>query len=104
MTPNSCLRAGQPRRIEEITDGISQTIAVIEVDSDHAVHWMSPNDADEQMVLGMGPDSKLSHGHGMNAALVDGSVRFLSADMPAAQRRALISIAGNEKVAAEGEE
>ena len=59
---------------------------VIEVDAEHAVPWMSPIDADEQLVLGIGPNSKLDHRYGFNAACVDGSVHFLDADTPAALR------------------
>ena len=71
---------------------------VIEVPSDRSVPWMSPTDADESLVMSIGPESKLAHAGGMQAALCDGSVRFLQASMPAATRRALLSIAGGEKV------
>ena len=71
----------------------------MEVDSEYAVPWMSPSDVDESVLIGIGPESKLAHPNGVNAAFVDGSVRFLSADMPADQRRALISIAGNDNAA-----
>ena len=72
---------------------------LIEVDSAHAVQWMSPFDADEQLVLGIGPKSKLDHHDGMHAAFVDGHVEFLPADLPADQRRAPISIAGHDNAA-----
>lgn len=75
---------------------------LIEVGSEHAVPWMSPLDADEQVVVDIGPQSKLAHAFGMHAAFVDGSVRFLKADLPAAQRRAMISIAGNDNAALQG--
>ena len=71
---------------------------VIEVPSEQSVPWMSPNDADELLVMSIGPESKLAHAGGVNAALCDGSVRFLQAAMPAATRRALISIAEGDKV------
>lgn len=102
VTPSSCFRPDKPRSLSEITDGTSQTVMVMEVDSDHAVPWMSPTDADEQVVMGIGPKSKLDHPGGVNVAFVDGSVRFLGADIPATQLRALISIAGNDKAATEG--
>jgi hypothetical protein len=103
LTPNSCFRPTEPRKLSEITDDASETLMVIEVDTEHAVPWMSPVDADEKVVMGIGPNSKLAHNGGLHgAAFVDGSVRFLDADMPAAQRRALISIAGNDKAAAKG--
>ena len=102
LTPSSCFRPTKPRSLSEITDGAPETLMVIEVDSEHAVPWMSPVDADEKVVMGIGPESKLAHVGGVQAAFVDGSVRFLDADMSAAERRALISIAGNDKAASEG--
>jgi hypothetical protein len=101
VTPNSCLRPGEPRSLSEITDGESKTLIVIEVDSEHAVPWMSPIDADEKMVMSIGPNSKLAHVSGVNAAFVDMHVAFLNAELSARDRRALISIAGNDKAAIE---
>jgi hypothetical protein len=99
--PNCCFKSTQPRNLAEITDGARQTLMVVEVDSGHSVPWMSPIDADESLVLTIGPESKLAHDYGMNTAFVDGSVHFLSAETTAAQRRALISIAGNDKAVPE---
>lgn len=104
LTPTSCIRPTEPRKISDITDGDRETLMVIEVDSEHAVPWMSPSDADENVVLAIGAESKLAHPGGMNGLFVDGSVRFLTAEMPVSQRRALISIAGNDSAAAAGED
>jgi prepilin-type processing-associated H-X9-DG protein len=105
LTPNSCFRAAEPRSLSDITDDASQTLMVIEVYEEHAVPWMSPVDADEKVALGIaGPKSRTAHPGGGNAAFVDGSVRFLKDDMPATQCLAMISIAGNDKAAAEGAE
>lgn len=98
-TPTSCLRAGAPRDPAEITDGERNTIIVVEVDESHAVHWMEPVDADEGVVLGLGPNSTLAHEGGFNAAMADGSVHFLGAGTAAEVRRALISIAGGDNAA-----
>ena len=84
--------------MSEIPDDHGKTIMVIEVDTDQAVHWMSPKDASESQVLGIGPKTKHAHTGGMPAAFVDGSVRFLSEQSSAADRLAMISIAGNEQV------
>jgi prepilin-type processing-associated H-X9-DG protein len=103
VTPNSCFRATEPRSLSEITDGAENTLMLIEVDEEHAVPWMSPVDADEETVLGLGgPKSETAHPGGVQAAFVDGSVGFLRGAMPAAARRALISIAGNNKLTDEG--
>lgn len=72
---------------------------VIEVAAEQAVHWMSPQDADERQVLELGSGSKLAHGPGTHALLGDGAVRVLSQISTEAQRRALISIAGNDNAA-----
>lgn len=69
---------------------------VIEVDQRQAVPWMAPTDADEHLLLTLGSETALAHPRGTHDAFVDGSVRFLSAELPAAEWRALISIAGND--------
>jgi type II secretory pathway pseudopilin PulG len=96
VSPNSCLQAAAPRKLSEITDGCAQTLMVMEVDAQHAVHWMSPTDASEQMILSFGQSGRLSHVGGAQAAMVDGSIRFLSNDTKPATLRALISVAGND--------
>lgn len=98
VAPNGCFRPADARLISEITDVQSETLLVIEVPSDRSVPWMSPRDADESMVLSIGPKSQLAHVGGSNAAMCDGTIRFLSAALRADTRRALISIAGGEIV------
>jgi prepilin-type processing-associated H-X9-DG protein len=100
VSPNGCLIRGKGRRLSEITDSHASTFMVIESDEEHAVPWMAPIDADEALVLNLGPGSKLHHAGGVNASLVDGSVAFLKASTPAEVRRALISISGNDDKAA----
>lgn len=95
---NACFHPTKPRAISEITDGTTNTIMVIEVPVKQAVPWMSPQDADEQTVLNINPADKLAHTGGVQAALADGSVRFLSATMAPETRRAVISINGEEVV------
>ena len=97
VAPNGCFRPNKPRQLSEITDDHGETLMVIEVGSAHAVHWMAPIDADETLVMASGPSTKRNHAGGTNAAFVDGSVRFLQSGTPAAERRALISITGNDK-------
>lgn len=97
VTPNSCLQPTTPRALSDIKDGASQTWMIVEVDAKHAVPWMAPTDADENTVLSLGgPNSRSPHPVGLNAAFVDGHVEFFSSELTADQRRALISIAGND--------
>lgn len=94
--PNGCFRPGQPRRLAEITDPHALTLMLIEAGPDNAVPWMRPVDADESLVMGLGPTSKLNHAGGMNWCFVDGGIRYMSAETSAEIRRAVMSIAGNE--------
>lgn len=96
--PTHCLVPGNPRRLAEITDSHASTLMVIEAGEENAVPWMAPIDADEALVLSIGPNTKLHHAGGMNACFVDGAVRFLTAKVPASVRRVLMSIAGKEKL------
>jgi prepilin-type processing-associated H-X9-DG protein len=102
VAPGGCFLPGEPRRRAEITDDASETLMVIEVDDANAVPWMAPVDADESLVMSFGPVTRLHHNGGVNACLVDGSVRFLSAKTPAEARRAYVSISGNDDGAVKG--
>jgi prepilin-type processing-associated H-X9-DG protein len=105
VTPNSCFRATEPRSLSDITDDPQATLTVIEVDAAHAVPWMAPIDAGENTVIVLGgPNSKMPHPDGMNAAFADGHVELLPGKTPAAGRRALISIAGDDGAEAESNE
>lgn len=96
VAPGGCFGPTEPRPISEITDGCGETLMLIEVDPAHAVHWMAPQDADEQLVLSLRTAGKLPHSQRLNVAFVDGSVRIIEADMPVAELQAMISIAGND--------
>ncbi|MFM9960067.1 MAG: DUF1559 domain-containing protein [Planctomycetaceae bacterium] len=96
VTSNSCLRHGESARISDIKDGLANTLMVTEVDSEHAVPWMAPRDADESLFLAISPTSKLVHTGGVQAVFADGTVRFLNADLTAEIRRTLITIDGKD--------
>ena len=95
---NACFHPTEPRSFSEITDSTSETLMVFEVAQEHAVHWMAPQDASKNIVLNFGSNGKLAHSGGTQAALADGSVRFISENVSPETLRALISIAGNEQV------
>lgn len=96
VAPNGCLISSEPRRLVEITDPHQATLMVIEAGEESAVPWMAPVDANESLVLNLGPTTKLHHAGGTNACFVDGGVTFLESTTPAEVRRALMSIAGND--------
>jgi len=98
VTPESVMRPIQSCKLEEIIDGISNTLLLVEVSSEKAVHWMSPVDADEQALQTQKGKTTLAHPGIRNGALVDGSVWFLRESLPSEQIHALITVDGNEAV------
>jgi prepilin-type processing-associated H-X9-DG protein len=94
--PAACFLQKESRRLAEITDAHQTTLMVIEAGKENAVPWMVPVDADESLVMSIGPTTKLHHAGGMNGCFVDGSVKFLRDNTPTKIRRALISISGND--------
>jgi prepilin-type processing-associated H-X9-DG protein len=102
--PGACFLPRTPRPMKDITDGASNTLMVVEAgeaDGSHAVPWMAPSDADESLVVTLGPGTTFHHPGGMNTAFVDGSVKFLKATVAAPVRRALVSVAGGEEISAD---
>lgn len=96
VTPESALRPGASCNISDITDGSSNTLLVIDTEAAHAVPWMAPHDADERLVQGFGPRSKLQHRGSWLGLFADGTVQYLSPQLSSDIRRTLITIAGND--------
>ncbi len=96
VNPGTCIRVGVSRTLSQITDGRRNTILVMEVPDNHAVHWMSPLDAGESVVLKFGQDAHLPHSGGVHALLADGKVRFISSKIAPDTLRYLISAAGGD--------
>ena len=98
VTPNSVIRPSQSCKIKEVTDGTAETLMVVEVPPEKAVHWMAPVDADEQALQTNGAKKAVAHTLGRHGALVDGHVRFPSEKMPYEQIHALSTVNGEEVV------
>lgn len=84
-------------KISEVTDGTSNTIALVEADDDRAVTWTKPEDISidrKNPTAGL-----LGHfGTGFLAAMADGSVRFFGKDIDPMKLSALFTRAGGEVV------
>jgi len=91
----SCLLAGRPRPLAEVTDKHDLTLLVFEADAEHAVHWMSPTDASDRLILTFG-EARQSHPGGTQAAFLSGRVSFIGKQTKPAALAALITAAGND--------
>ena len=85
-------------KFSEITDGISNTIQVVE--AKHEVPWTKPEDISYDANK---PLPKLGgfHPGGFNAAFADGAVRFISERVDQTVFRSLITGAGGEVISAD---
>lgn len=95
--PDACFAGSKPRAFPEFHDGLSNTLMVVEVSRDQAVHWMAPHDTGRQFLRSLASDSQTDHTGGFQAALGDGTVRFINLNVPAETRNALITVAGGEE-------
>ena len=90
------MHAFQPterRTKEDFTDGLDQTVMVIDVEAKDAVHWMSPHDTDGDYLLELGKKSKLSHQSGISVVFADGRATIVEKNTPQDQLHGLSTIA-----------
>ncbi|MEM7559055.1 MAG: DUF1559 domain-containing protein [Planctomycetota bacterium] len=81
--------------MEQIEDGTSNTLLVIEVDQSHAVPWMCPEDFDLPTFL----DTEFRTGHsgGGNCALADGSIHVLDTSLGEDSKHAMVTKAAGDE-------
>ncbi len=93
-----CIFSGPvPRELSEVTDGPETTMLVVDVESDQAVHWMSPHDVSEEVVLTFGPESHTNHPGMIVAVFLDGHVESIRLDSDQIDLSAMLTIAGGEE-------
>jgi prepilin-type processing-associated H-X9-DG protein len=104
--PGTIFRGAEPVKINEITDGTSNTIMFFDGGDERAVTWTKPDDwevpPDANPALPVIPDA---HGDrprkGTNVAFADGSVRFFRETIKPAVFRALLTYAGGEVISSD---
>jgi|SRR4051812_29992598 len=96
--PGGCFKPTEPRKLSEITDSRANTIMVMEVAEQQAVHWMSPTDSIDFSFMEPKSGARLQHPQGFQAVFVDGSVHFLSVHLQPETLKALITIDGQDVV------
>jgi hypothetical protein len=96
VTPDSAIRTSDSLAYADLPSP-AQTLLVIDVGPKQATHWMSPVDADEQLLLSLDPDSKLPHNGDIFLAMyADGHGSALRLDSAAPLRRALITASAED--------
>lgn len=88
--------------MRDITDGTSNTLMIVEATS-AGIGWTEPRDLDATSITfqvnePMGGEIESSHPGGVNCAICDGSVQFLSDFTDPEELRAASTIAGGEAV------
>ncbi|MBX3420827.1 MAG: DUF1559 domain-containing protein [Pirellulaceae bacterium] len=94
--PQALLIGGESRSLNEVTDGISNTLAVIESSEVDAVPWMAPQDLPLQNYLNSAGRSH--HSGGRQLLLGDGAVRFVANSVDENTLNALVTCNGDEPV------
>ena len=100
--PGTAWPEDQPTRIKDFTDGIRNTLLVVEV-ADSGIHWMEPRDLHVgQMAPTVNPAAgqgiSSPHPGGAQVAFANGHTRFLPETTSPQDLRAMLTISGREPI------
>ncbi|MBB3204289.1 prepilin-type processing-associated H-X9-DG protein [Rhodopirellula rubra] len=90
VDPTGIFTGSNPISFQDITDGLSNTLMVMETSPDSAVPWMSPQDADANEFVNA---ANASHAHpgGAHVLMGDGAVQFFTDSTDITVRKELIN-------------
>jgi prepilin-type processing-associated H-X9-DG protein len=97
VDPSGIMSGPQATKFSEVLDGLSNTIMLVECDSDLAVPWMQPQDINLNQFVSSGT-AKEAGGHygGAHVLMADGAVTFITDSMNPQLRQVMVSKAGKE--------
>ena len=89
-----------PTQFRDVTDGLGNTIMLVEMDKSRAVHWMSPEDTDLSTFLNVGNGTQASSSHvgGRHVQMGDGAVKFITDSIDPNLSKALVTKKGGETI------
>ncbi len=96
VDPSGIFTGSKPSPLRSVMDGTSNTLLVVETESENAVPWMSPGDTNMAQYLAFGQTNRPHHTGGRNVALADGSIKFITANIDPPTAQALVTKAGGE--------
>ena len=97
LAEGTVFRSTEPRSLNEIGRPLREKLMVVEVDSQEAVHWMSPYDGEWKFFLNMTEGSDLPHRFGVHGLFADGSVRFVPVSDSISERNQWVSAESSAK-------
>ncbi|WDQ17851.1 DUF1559 domain-containing protein [Rhodopirellula sp. P2] len=96
VDPSGMFEGAIPTTFGQATDGLSNTILLVETEHQNEVHWMSPEDIDLQTLLARSEDD--SHQGGGHMFFGDGAVKFITNSIEVGLLEALATKDGGEGI------
>jgi hypothetical protein len=95
--PDCAFAGSEARKLSDVMDGVENTLSVIDVGTDRAVPWMSPEDITLDAALELVPNAKMNHPGVIISAFLDGHSTPIDQDIDPKILRALMTTAGGEE-------
>lgn len=96
--PDCTFTGPEPRKLSDVKDGAKNSISVIDVGTNRAIPWMSPDDITLEAALELIPDAKMNHPGVILSAFLDGHSKAIPQDIDPDTLRALLTIAEGKEI------
>ncbi len=98
VSDSSAFSGSTGRCSDTFTDGLANTLLVVDAHFNHAVHWMSPTDIDTATLLNHDSERPTHHMNVMNVAFADGHAEALHGEVSREALAAMVTINGGESL------